>query len=342
MTFAIREVLEKLGTNEGWYNAGRILPHLDDCMVFWIVGERRIGKTDFFLHAAMLLWQDHGQKTMWLRNKKVELEDPAFYEAFLNDAVLHGWAPESYEVRADGVYDGKERFLLFQSISTFSNRRGGAHPGVTMMIFDEFMPEDRRYPTACAKGLMSLTKTVFSGRTDARVFCLSNFVSAANPYFVSFGIYPKPDTHVTIYADKGMAIERCHGYHKAIAEGNPWNAVYKAGNYGDYADESEDSLLNLVSGKIPNGAEIGKYLILKDGRYYAPYSKNGLIYWAEFKGRISSFSVYASTIQECSDSVRMLPKFHLKDMAEISSQGGYRFKSVNDMFAILSILYETV
>lgn len=347
--FAIRKCLEKLGDNGGWYNAQKILPYIDECMMLWIVGERRIGKTDLMLHLAMMLWQDHGLRTMWIRNRKVELDDPAFFNTFLADALEHGWTDREYIVRPDGVYeateDGKpapdKRAIVFQSISTFSNRRGGAHPDVVMMVFDEFMPEDRKYPAQCAKGLMSLTKTVFSGRTDARVFCLSNFVSAANPYFVAFGIYPEPGQDVTVYEDKGMLIEKCRGYHRAIAEDNPWTSIYRAGRYGDYADETEDTLLQLVR-KMPKGAIPEPYAILRDGRVYRPYTKDGLVYWALYKGSLNGVSLYASTIQETSDSVRMLPRFYLNSMAEISANGGYRFADANVMFAILNIVYETV
>src|SRR5690606_3009910 len=113
-------------------------------------------------------------------------------------------------------------------------------------------------------GLMSLTKTVLSGKRDAKCYCLSNFISAANPYWVGFQIYPDPKKDVTNFPDKGIAIEVCRGYRCAIEEDNPWNRVYRAGGYQDYASETEDSLWQLIA-KVPKGGELHPYFVMRDG-----------------------------------------------------------------------------
>ena len=116
-------------------------------LIYWIIGARRIGKTDFFLQLACRLFLDHGVQTMWIRNKQVELSEPGFYNDFLNDAKHFGWCPEDWYSDASGVWTAdKEQIIKWQSLSTFSNRRGAAHPDVYMMIYDEFIPESRDYP----------------------------------------------------------------------------------------------------------------------------------------------------------------------------------------------------
>ena len=214
-------------------------------LIYWIIGARRIGKTDFFLHLACYLYQHYGVQTMWIRNKQVELSEPGFYNDFLNDAKHFGWCPEDWYTDSSGVWtDDKEQVIKFQSLSTFGNRRGAAHPDVYMMVYDEFIPEDRKYPPKVLTGLMSLTKTVFAGKREARLFCLSNFVSLANPFFAGLRIYPEGD--ITHYPEKGMLIERCTGYRCSIESDNPWQNVYKAARYGDYESETEDKLIQLV------------------------------------------------------------------------------------------------
>ena len=176
-----------------WYNTAKLDKYASDAMMYFIVGERRIGKTLHFQKKAFELFEETGLQTMWLRNKKVEFADPSFIADFLNAPRKFGWCDEENICFPDGVYTDKdktEQIIKFQSISTFSNRRGNMTDNVGMIVFDEFMPEDRRYPKRAHIGLMSLTKTVLSGRKDAKCYCLSNFISAANPYWVGFQIYP--------------------------------------------------------------------------------------------------------------------------------------------------------
>ena len=339
----IKQLLIEYGNNDGWYNGQKLLPHFDDTMIMMIIGARRIGKTDLFLRLACDLWQRFNLRTMWVRNKLTELKEPSFFNEFLNDAKLHNWCPEGWVTKADGVHDpgDPEPVILFQSISVFSNRRGGAHPEVIMMVLDEFMPEDRKYPHMCATGLLSLTKTVFSGNEEARCFCLSNFVSAANPYFVKFRIYPRKDQDITVFPDKSILIERCRDYRCAILEDNKWNRAYKAAGVGNYASEEEDRLIELIR-PVPKGATPAAWLVLSDGVLYRRWQKNGMSYWNEYKGSIKDTVIYTPNLKECSDSVTLMMPFMKKHIEEEMQMGMLRFKNPNVMFAILSMVFETV
>lgn len=341
----IKSILVAIAKNEGWYSGIKILPYYDDAMVLWIIGARRIGKTDLFLRIACLLWIVFHLKTMWIRNKMVELQSPEFSNGFLNDAIDKGWCPDSWRVMTDGVHESEDRdsetLIKFMSISTFSNARGGGHPDVEMMVFDEFCSEDRKYPKLCATGLLSLTKTVFSGRTTARLFCLSNFVSVGNPYFVKMRIYPTKGKDITFYPDKGMLIERCSGYRCAIEDDNPWNRVYKTAGVGNYASEEEDDLHRLIM-PIPKGARPDPYVILNDGIIYRGWNKNGARYFAEYKGDLKDTAIYTPNLKECSDNVHLMMPFMRRHIDEDMQAGLLRFKDPNSLFAILSIAFDAV
>lgn len=343
MTNPIKQLLIEYGDNDGWYNGQKLLPYFDDTMLMMIIGARRIGKTDMFLRLACDLWQRFHLRTMWVRNKLTELKEPSFFNEFLNDAKQYGWCPETWFVKPDGVHDpdDQEPIIKFQSISVFSNRRGGAHPDVIMMVLDEFMPEDRKYPHMCASGLLSLTKTVFSGNEEARCFCLSNFVSAANPYFVKFRIYPRKGQDITIFPDKSILIERCRDYRCAILEDNQWNRVYKSAGVGNYASEEEDTLMNLIS-SIPKGATPKPWLILSDGLLYRAWTKDAMTYWNEYRGESKGIVIWTPNLKECSDRVQLIPQFMKRNIEEEMQMGSLRFRNPNVMFAILSMVFETV
>ena len=323
-----------------WYNTDKLDKAAPDTKLKFIVGARRIGKTLHFQKKAFELWDDKHLSTMWVRNKKVELSDPAFINDYLNACHKFGWCHPEDHTNPDGVYnDDGEQIIKFQSISTFSNRRGNMTDNVGRIVFDEFMPEDRKYPKRAHTGLMSLTKTVLSGRIDSDCVCLSNFISSANPYFVGFGIYPEKDKDITVFPDKGIAIEVCRGYKGAIEDGNPWNKIYKAGGYQDYADADEDKLFNLVA-KVPKAGQPHHIFLMANETIYGCTFKNGLVYFHEAKP--TSCHVFATTLQDTTDKVGLIPRFFREQIKEWSELNVLRFATPNVMYAILSIVYDVV
>lgn len=279
---------------------------------------------------------------MWCRNKKVELCEDGNFENFLSDAVLHGWCPDTWESKPDGVWDEETRVIEFQSISTFSNKRGGAHPNVLLIVLDEMIPEDGRYPKQCAKGLMSLAHTVLRGRPGAKVVALSNFVTAGNPYFAKFEVYPNPKYDVTLYKDKAIAIEVCRGYRKAISEESQWTQLFKAGGMKTYEDDSQDPLMGLID-NVPNGAEQEPFVFLIDGVYYRGWVHKGIEYFDRYKGPIKDVTtVYTPNVSEMTAGVMLVPSWLTKSLNESMQSGWMRFKSPNVMFKILNMLYDTI
>lgn len=338
----IRYCMRIIAENGGFYNFSKLEECFDSWLMAWIIGARRMGKTDAELQLLCLLYEHFGLKTMWLRNKDVELQDRRFSESFLADAKRFGWCPNEWVAKIDGVYasDDKDadKIADFQAISTFGNRRGGAHPRTILMVLDEFMPEDRRYPPMPAIGLMSLTKTVLAGNRNARVICSSNFTEGSNPYFVQYQIYPEAGKDVTICHGRN-AIERARGYRMSIDSENPWTENYIAGKYADYASEQEDPMLALIKSP-PKGSKPGPWVLIKDGIRYRYWVKGGLIYWDKTTDKCDGVTVYTDAIKDTSDIVQILPKWSVKQLKDMYECGAMRFKSPNVMFAIMSTIYE--
>ena len=314
------------------YRAGFI------ALVYWIIGARRIGKTDFFLQVAIELWMVYGKKTMWIRSMDVELSDPAFARDFLNDAIKYGWCPESWTSDKSGVKDADgELVISWQALSTFSNRRGAGHPDIELIFFDEFCPESKRYPKMALLAVMSLTKTVFAGRRSARMFCGSNFVSIANPYFAGLEIYP--EKAINLYPDKMMILEKCEGYRCSIDEDNPWNKVYKASGYGNYADETEDKMIELVS-KLPKRSKPLHYALVVGGKTYLPYDTKKAVHWTKTSNIPYGTQLFASDIGDVTEKIPIVSGWVIKNIKTCVENDTIRFDEPNTLFAIMSLIYK--
>lgn len=318
----------------------------DDIVLMFIVGARRIGKTLHLQYVMCRLWLEFGLMTIWLRNKKVEFSDADFRKGFLNACKRLGWCPEEWTTDREGVKtseDKKESELvcIFEGVSTFSNRRGNESPNVIMMVLDEMMPEDRRYPPRAHTGLMSLTKTVLSGKPASRCFCLSNFVASGNPYFAGYRVFPERSKDVTVFPEKGLAIEVCRGYKSAIDEESPWTRVYSAGGYSDYSDADEDKLFQLIS-KVPKGSKPVDIVIRVAERDYRPWTKGGLYYFDKNTLGLKNAAVYTPDLESTGTDAALIPKWLRTQLSDLSVMNLMRFKDVNVMFDILHVLYEEV
>ena len=344
----VDDVILEIGENEGWANFLKLLREARGCPIWFMIGARRIGKTDVALHIALVLWQKYRRKTMWVRDVLKAMESANFQADFLNDAYEFGWIHDeddkhTWTCKADGVHDPSgELVIKFQSLSTYSSRRGPAHPDVDLILFDEFIPEDRRYMKGALKGLMSLTKTVFSGREGCRCICTSNFVALSNPYFAGFEIYPDPEQDVTVWEDKGVAIERCRGYRCAIAKESAWNKAYAAAHYGDYADEDEDEMHKLIR-KMPKGCKPDNWAVKIGGQWFRIYTAPKGIRIAKRENEQNLFKqkiyFYVTDPKDLSDDVVMIDAFHRVMIDNDIASGRLRYEDPNTLFAFINLTY---
>ena len=345
-TSYVDEIIKEIGFNEGWASFMKLLKAAPTCPVWFMIGARRIGKTDLSLHIAIMLWDRYRRQTMWIREVLETFKMDNFQADFLNDAYEFGWIQDvddthRWSVKNDGVHDPDGNLVIkFQSLSTYSSRRGPAHPDVDLMIFDEFVPEDRRYIQAGLRGLMSLTKTVFSGREGCRLICTSNFVALSNPYFAGFEIFPDPDKDVTVWPEKGVAIERCRGYRCAIAKESVWNKAYAAAHYGDYADEEEDEMRKLLK-RVPKGAKPDKWAVNINGKWFRCYTTSGGLRIARQERNLNGGSVllYVTDPRDLSDEVLMLDAIHRMQIMNDIAAARLRYEDPNTLFAFVNLTY---
>lgn len=344
---AIRHIVETAPDMDGFYSLKKLFKQCgEDIVLFFIVGARRIGKTLFLQYMMCRLFMEFGLMTMWLRNKKIEFDDVDFRKGFLNACKRLGWCPEEWIVDKEGVKTSDDKttaelVCIFEGVSTFSNRRGNESHGVYMIVLDEMMPEDRRYPPRAHTGLMSLTKTVLSGKLGSMCFCLSNFVASGNPYFSGYRIYPDRKKDITVFPEKAIAIEVCRGYRCAIDEDSPWTRVYSAGGYSDYSDADEDKLFELIK-RTPKGATMSDIVIRVGESDYRAFNKGFLWYFERNGASMTNTAVYTTDLENTGTGASLIPRWLRKNLQELSIYNMLRFKDVNVMYDILSIVYQEV
>ena len=345
----VDDVILEIGENDGWASLLKLYRSAPECLLWFMIGARRIGKTDLMLQLSILLWVRHRRKTMWIRDVLETMKSSAFQADFLNDAYEFGWIHDiddkhRWSVKDDGVHEPEtgEVVIKFQSLSTYSSRRGPGHPDVDLILFDEFIPEDRRYQKGALKGLMSLTKTVFSGRQGCRCICTSNYVSLSNPYFAGLEIYPDPEKDVTVWPEKMVAVERCRGYRCAIADDSGWNRLYKAAGYGDYADEDEDMMHKLIR-KMPKGAKGDDWAVNIGGQWFRIYTAPKGIRIAKREKEQNLFKqklvFYVTDPKDLSDDVVMIDAFHRVMIDNDIASGRLRYEDPNTLFAFINLTY---
>lgn len=326
-----------------WYTTDKLLRFASDCPLWMITGERRIGKTHYFLHLALELWNEYGYQTCWIRNRKVEYDSDQFRSSFMNAPLRFGWITEDWEVKEDGLHDPEGRLVItFASISTFSNMRGNEWPDLHFCFLDEMEDEARRIIKFPHTAIMSLCKTMLSGKTDCMICMASNRISATNSYFVGFKVYPDPRYDVTAYHDKGIAIETCRKghYHSSIPPDDPFQKVFKAGRYGDYADDSEDDLTTLIR-PVPKGAKPTGATFLIDSTYYRCWQKDQLFYFSEYKGQVKESDwVTTPNVAECGEGIELVWPFQLKDLKTMMNAGAVRYADANTMMVIINMVYQ--
>lgn len=339
---AIRYIVETAPATEHFNLRKMFAATPEETVLYMAVGKRRIGKTLQLQYVMCRLWLEFGLTTIWLRNRKEEFKDD-FYPRFLNACKRLGWCPDTWICDSKGVREDKDGtpICTFGGLGTFSNKRGNESFDTQMVVLDEMMPEDRRYPRTPHKALMSLVMTTTSGREGAYCFCLSNFVSSGNPYFAGFEVYPDRRKDVTLYPEKNIAIEVCRGYKSAMEPTSPWTKVFKAGRYAEYSDAEEDKLFSLIA-KVPKGATPYRVVLLISGVEYRAHDKDGLCYWDLNRTGTKDAQVYTDDVTATCKDVALIPKWLRKQMDDLAEANLNRFTTVNVMYSILQITYSNV
>lgn len=245
-----------------YYNFDRLFSYNGTFNI--VPGGRGIGKTYGAQKHAIKNAITKGEQFIYLRRYKTEMTAArnTFFAAVEVEFPKHDFRVigNSAQMAPISTRDEKKRVWAtigyFATLSTAQTLKSVAFPKVTLIIFDEFIIEKGalHYLPDEAKVFNNFYNTVDRGQDKTRVLFLANTVSIDNPYFLEYGILPKPGEEWITKAD-GFIV--CHlPNSKAFADSiyqTKFGKFIQGTDYADYAvgnqfADNHDGLIQLKDG----------------------------------------------------------------------------------------------
>lgn len=214
----------------------------------FIIGGRGIGKTFSALRSAVSL----SGNFIYLRRSKTEIDLCALPETNPFKAV-NDFDQTDYHIRKAGdlasVLDDQDQLRGYaMALSTFGNLRGVDFSDVTLILFDEFVPQKNARPIKEeAEAFFNLYETVnrnreLDGRPPVIVLFLSNAVSINSPILASLDLVGVLERMIAkgkeYHFDRERSILVRLPYDQGFAEKKSMTALYKLTAGSRYADHA--------------------------------------------------------------------------------------------------------
>lgn len=234
------QVLNTLDTNIYW-SINKLLTY--NAMINIIIGERGVGKSYSTKKHVVKKAIKTGRKFIYMRRYETELElmltngdDDPFFKDISKDKEFTGI---NFEIQNKIAYaDGKE-IGYFVALSRQAHYKSIPYNDVDYIIFDEVFIESNRYLRNEVTQFLEFIETVGRLR-DIKVFMLSNFISIANPYFMSFGLSLPYGKDVKLFKDGTIAV--CYiknEKYRAVKRETKFGKLVSGTSYERYAIDNE-------------------------------------------------------------------------------------------------------
>lgn len=230
-----------------YWDISRVLSY--NCLFNFILGMRGGGKTYGSLKYCIeqhLKWKKKGinWQFIYMRRMKTELEKLTIsrggrlFKAVENEFPTHKLTAES-----NTLYCDKEIIGYSVPLSTASILKSDAFPDVQMIVFDEFIIDNRgtyHYLKDEVTKFLDAYETIARGR-DVKVFFLSNAVSVTNPYFDYFHLdKPRNDDIQRFGKSKEILVQNFVSQQLSnMRKQSRFGSIIDGTEYSDYAFDNE-------------------------------------------------------------------------------------------------------
>lgn len=179
-------------TTDDYYSPHRILSR--NAMWNMVIGARGLGKTFAFKRWGVRNFLKTGEQFFYLRRYDTEQHGK---ESFFDD-LLEFFPDYTFRIngnkgevaRRTGDEDSQEwgTCCYFGALSQAGSIKSIPYPLVTLLVFDEAIPNNLRFLPDEAKQFSELYSTIDRWKDKTRVVMLANAVTLANPYFARYRI----------------------------------------------------------------------------------------------------------------------------------------------------------
>lgn len=262
-----------------WYDPAITLSH----NYIWnmVLSHRGGGKTFGCLELAVRKWLKNKRQFIYLRRTDAELQ---LCKDHLMDAVqAEGhFAPHTFKVIGTDIYCDDEVIGYCVALSKAYQMKSVAFPNVDLIVFDEFLIEDKngRYLPNEPNKVLAFMETVGRMR-DITLMALANYISFDNIYFQYWGLHPKRGSVFTKHPEKPVLIHMYDNQNfKAKKKETPFAKLIKDTAYGAYildnvalADnytfvEKPEGFIDYMLTYRFNGVEMGQWYSPSKGLFY--------------------------------------------------------------------------
>lgn len=268
-----------------------------NCIVGMVLGGRGIGKT----YSALSYVVDNQIKHIYLRRSDAELQVVASdagnpYKSINKDKGTDISIESRGKIKLVVNNDTGDILGYALALSTFGNVRGVDFTDVTMIVFDEFVPQPGvvQRKSENIDAFYNMYESVnrnreLRGEPPLIVIMLSNAVSIASPITTGMGVVPEVENmlftgqHIRVLRDRHIYIEICGKY--AVSDEKAKTPFYQLCDGSDYYahaidnDFAYDSFYNVGSKVIAEYLPICGYDDIyfyqhkHRDEYYASYTR---------------------------------------------------------------------
>lgn len=190
-----------------YYTLDNILTN--EAIYYVIVGERSNGKTTAVLTHILENFFENGERGAIIRRWKKETvysKASTMFNGIVDRDLVYemsGGKYDSIKYRSGGFYlvsnyddDGNitepnispEPFCYLFSLTEVGDYKSTSYPGVTTIVYDEFIPLRNDYHQNEVSLFLNMVSTIVREKAVAKVFLVANTVTWNSPYFKAFGI----------------------------------------------------------------------------------------------------------------------------------------------------------
>lgn len=236
-----------LSTSSLYWDIKKTLSY--NCLFNFIIGMRGAGKTFGSLDYAIrrhLRNREIGKnwQFLYVRRMKTELEKLTHMRnGRLFKKVQTNFPEHTLKAESDILYCDKEIIGYAQALSTASILKSDAFPDVKLIVFDEFIIDNRgtyHYLKDEVTKFLDLYETVARER-DVTVLFLSNAVTITNPYFDYFNLNRPLNGNVQRFGkSKDILVEWVANKQLSeLKKESRFGQIINGSEYSDYAYDNE-------------------------------------------------------------------------------------------------------